>query len=162
MFGEPDSRDEFDLNDFRNVAKPKKEEEDDSGKIKRRIQVALAAIVVVVCVGAFVKQRYGNRLYHVPDIQVDARAKEVGVTFSNWRWENRYQLYCSIECTSDDFINYEVRYIPFAADGTQLPGGSITYKPLHKGENGSGMIKFGKERDKMERLKLVLVKGTSS
>lgn len=136
------------------------QEEPQPGKTKQRIQFAVVVAIFAVCIGAWANHRYGDRWDKIPDIEVDPQAKEVGVAFSDWHWENRYQLYCEISCAKDDFINYEVRYVPYGPGGEELPGGVMTYKPLRAGQNGSGTMKFNAERNKLVRLKIILVKST--
>ena len=130
-----------------------------SGK-KQWIQIFVLLSIIVLCVAAWWDHRYGVWSLQVPEVLVDPHAAEAGVAFSDWRWESRFQLHCKMVCSSDDFMVYEVGYVAYGADGSKVHAGHVDYKPLHAGEHGEGMIDFGVERGKVQKVELVVFKTT--
>jgi hypothetical protein len=114
----------------------------------------------VLCLAMWWDHQYGAWSLQLPAVEVDPRAAEAGIAFSEWRWQSRFQLHCKMACSSDDFMAYAVNYVAFGADGNKVNDGHMAYKPLHAGEGGEGMIDFGVERGKVQRVQLVVFKTT--
>ena len=127
---------------------------------KQWIQIFVLVSIIVLCLAAWWDHRNGIWSRQLPAVEVDPRAGEAGVAFSDWWWESKYQLHCKMVCSSDDFMVYGVKYVAYAADGTKVNDGPMTYKPLHAGERGEGMIDFGPERGKVQRVRLLVFKTT--
>jgi hypothetical protein len=142
------------------MARPHSQEPSPPSRKKQWIQIFVLVSVIVLCLAVWWDHRYGMWSLQVPDVDVDSHAAEAGIAFSDWRWESRFQLHCKMVCSSDDFMVYEVRYVAYGADGGKVHDGHVIYKPLHAGDRGEGMIDFGVERGKVQKLQLVLLKTT--